>query len=416
MLVGVLAGLPGVSVAQDPHAGNPHAGGARTQGPQDGSVDSAETPIGTLEVLILDADERPVPGVEVQLGKLHNSVAKGESREKLLATTDAQGRASFQNLESGMAYSYRVAVQHGPAMFSTMPFGMSDKAGKRALLHVYEAQSDVSQVMVGMEAMVFMSLKEDSILVEHMFNIYNFGKVAWLARERFQLPEGYMAWSTQEEMVESPFKDVDGFVSLTGTFGPGRHGGTYRYQVPLSSETQVVKIPMPPKVLRVRVISQASSTMNLMVSGFPGANRVTNSDGRKMLVTEKTSEGAHAPIGPLEITLSGLPTHGYGRWFAAGMAAAAIGGGALYVYQRREDDELPEDTREDLLEAREALLKEIVALEKAHLSGEVGPETYRRLRAALTDSLARIVSQLDRAKPRRKKKAARPARGGEARA
>jgi hypothetical protein len=73
---------------------------------------------------------------------------------------------------------------------------------------------------------------------------------------------------------------------------------------------------------------------------------------------------------------------------------------------------LDDDTRADLVEAREALLDEIVALERAHKKGDVGPKTYARVRASLLDALARIVNKLeqgrgkDGVKPRREPRAA----------
>ena len=49
---------------------------------------------------------------------------------------------------------------------------------------------------------------------------------------------------------------------------------------------------------------------------------------------------------------------------------------------------------------RDAVLGEIVALERAHQNGEVGPKTYARVRPALIDALARIVALIEAAQPR----------------
>ena len=104
---------------------------------------------------------------------------------------------------------------------------------------------------------------------------------------------------------------------------------------------------------------------------------------------------AEGGLPSLTITITGLPTTGPGRWLAVGLAATAILGAGSYAWSRRRDDELPEDALADLREAREALLDEIVSLERAHKSGEVGPKSYERLRAALLDALARIVEKLE---------------------
>ena len=78
-----------------------------------------------------------------------------------------------------------------------------------------------------------------------------------------------------------------------------------------------------------------------------------------------------------------------------GLAACALLGAIAYTLQRGDSRELPDDAREDLLDAREALLREIVDLERAHRRGDVGPKTYARVRGALLDSLARIVAMLE---------------------
>jgi hypothetical protein len=76
----------------------------------------------------------------------------------------------------------------------------------------------------------------------------------------------------------------------------------------------------------------------------------------------------------------------------------------VYSQQKRPTGALDPDARDDLLDAREALLSELVALERARKTGEVGPKTYARLRAALLDALARIVDMLDAGKAEQKKR------------
>src|SRR5262249_54331642 len=69
--------------------------------------------------------------------------------------------------------------------------------------------------------------------------------------------------------------------------------------------------------------------------------------------------------------------------------------GLASLLPKRDVGAMDPDTRDDLLEAREALLSEIVALERAHKTGDIGPKYYGRARAALLDALSRIVDMLD---------------------
>lgn len=83
------------------------------------------------------------------------------------------------------------------------------------------------------------------------------------------------------------------------------------------------------------------------------------------------------------------------------LAVLAFGSGVVY-FGTSSGGLRDEDSRRDLAEAREALLGELVALERARKSGEVGPKTYARVRASLLDALARIVTMIEGAAPRKK--------------
>src|SRR5690606_27091019 len=90
------------------------------------------------------------------------------------------------------------------------------------------------------------------------------------------------------------------------------------------------------------------------------------------------------------------PTPGPWRWIAVLLAAAALGGGVYYLRAGSSASTVSRrEQREDLLEAERTLLEEIANLERLHQQGEVGPKSYERLRVALLDALARIMSRLE---------------------
>ena len=99
-------------------------------------------------------------------------------------------------------------------------------------------------------------------------------------------------------------------------------------------------------------------------------------------------------MGTLDVTLSGLPTPGPGRWIAVALAVLALGAGIFSSASAAAA--IDDDARQDMVDAREALLSELVALERAHKDGSVGPRTYARVRASLLDALARIVRRSSR--------------------
>ena len=383
-----------------PHGQARPSGQGLFEAPADTATDDASLPPGTIAITIADAKGAPIPGAPVTLGILRNTVAKGESRERLAREADGAGSLRFDGLEVGAGVTYRVSTQKDSATYGVMPFALSDKAGKRVLLHSYEVSSNIDEVLVGAQGVVYLSLREDSMSIEHLFSVFNVGPVSWVPDDvTFALPEGFKAFNKPEQMEDTRVDEVDDKgAALRGTFRPGRHDITFRYQVPLEGTArQTFRIEMPPHVAQMRVMAESSKSMGLEVSGFPAAQKSTNRDGKRIMITEKQVGRSERGLPVLEVTITGLPTPGNARWIAVVLGLGAIAGGVGYALQRRDDKALAPDTRADLLDAQRALLDELVALERAHKSGEVGPKSYARFRAALLEALGRIVTMLDEA-------------------
>jgi hypothetical protein len=191
---------------------------------------------------------------------------------------------------------------------------------------------------------------------------------------------------------------------MTGTFPPGEAEMTYRYQVPLGGETaQRVRLPLPPRVVASRVVIGAGPNMGMQVAGYPNAKPSRWHDGKRVLETSKKVDAqrgmqtllSNTAPDLLDIQLSGLPMPGPQRKIALFLALASMLGGALYFSQLKGQRNLLAEQREDFEEARDALLAEIARLERARNRSEVGPRMYDKLRGALLDALARIVSKLE---------------------
>lgn len=408
----------------DPHA-NPHAG-AQPRGqrgdffepPEDVSVDDPSIAPGTLVLSIRDADDKPIPKASVVLSILESSVAKGDSRKRRTIETDGEGTAQVDGLTIGGGTSYRVSTTRDGGSFVSDPFVLSAKAGKRVVVHAYESTANVENVLVGIQAFVFVSLREDALSVEHSFRIFNIGKTAWvpdLEGAKMLMPETQKAFNAADAMADLKFVEGKSHdASLVGTITPGQHEASFRYHVPLQgSERQTFHITLPPRVGEVRVFSESGKTLGLDVAGFPTAQKQRGNDGRRVWITARQASPGEHGVRTLDITITGLPTPGPGRWIAVFGAIAALGLMGVYLVKQR-DPSTAEDIRGDLQEARDALLGEFVVLEKAHRKGDIGPKTYQRLRIALLDALARIEGRLDEVRTARaeRRRQDRAARGG----
>jgi hypothetical protein len=391
--------------APNPHGGaNGHGADPRFyQPPPDGSQDDSSLPVGTVIVSLRDSQDRPIPHAKFSLNELFSTVAKGDKPERITEReVGDDGTVRIDNLIIGTGTTYKVSSARAGGHYGTARFALNDKAGKRVVLHVFDASSNIEELSAGMQGVVYVSLKEDVIQVEQLLSVFNLGEVAWVPDVAFKLPAGFKAFNKQETPSEARIEEVkDHGAALRGTFGPGRNDMDFRYQVPLDgNDKQTVTIELPPRVAQMRVMAESSRSMALKVANFPDPQKITR-EGKRLLVTERQVSRSESGQQTVEITLTGLPVQGPGRWIAVLLAVIAGVSGIVYVVRHRDEGEVDDDTRNDLIEAREALLAEMVALERAHAKGDIGPKSYARVRASLLDALARIVAQLDAARDAR---------------
>src|SRR5262249_42255180 len=155
-------------------------------------------------------------------------------------------------LTFGSGTTYRVLTTRGPATYSVGPFALSDQVGKRAVLYSYEVATDIEGLPVGMQAAVYLQLREDTISVEHLFSVFNLGEVAWVPNNiNVVLPNGYKAFNKPDDSGDVRIEEVSGKgAAFRGTATPGRHDVSFRYQVPLTGEDkQTIRINLPPRVV-----------------------------------------------------------------------------------------------------------------------------------------------------------------------
>ncbi|MEZ4223022.1 MAG: hypothetical protein R3B13_18910 [Polyangiaceae bacterium] len=368
--------------------------------PSDSSSSDPTLPKGEVVVEVVNPDGTPRPGTEVRLGVLRQSVAEGESREFKSARANESGVATFTGLDTNSAFSYRAIVQHESAEYAAPPFNLSETAGQRVKLHVYPVASDINEAFVGSRGIVVVQLKDDVFQFEVLFRVFNMGKVTWVPENlTFSLPEGAKGFVAQESMSDTRVQMADDRTAqVVGTFTPGQHDLNFRFQVPNDYDESVnFELGLLPHVAEVRVMADAAKGMNLAVAGFNPAETTQGMEGQRVLVTARQLRPGEPEMTSVSISLSGVPVPGPGRWVAVGLAAAAALFGlwtTLTAKGAREGGE----AGDDLKRARQRLLDELVELERAHRSGDIGPKTYESAKKSLLNALARVEAQ---ARPRR---------------
>ncbi len=374
----------------DPHS-QVHGGGGGAGGmpgvfdpPQD--VEEADSTLvpGTIAVEIRDADDGPLANETVTLGILVNSIAKGDSRKHLQATTDDHGRVVFAGLETASNIAYRVSSGFQGGAFAASPFQLEHAKAMHVVLHVYPVTRDLQAAVLVVEATIAAEVREDRLQVEEVFTLYNLGRTAWQPDGvTMTLPDGFTAFNAQASMSDQGVDELGGTARLRGTFAPGRHAVEFRWQLPMSGAKDMdFDVGLPPHVAIARAVMPAASDIQLAASGFPASEIRRDGKGQRFLVVERRLRPEDPKLTTMRIAISGLPTPGPERLVATLLAAIGVAAGLGFSFSRRSDAPAPDSS------ARLALLGELGELEKARIAGQVGPKTYERTRRELVDALA----------------------------
>jgi hypothetical protein len=375
------AGHPPVGAA-NPHAGAEGAPGTFTP-PQDEETPDAALPAGTIDVEVRDADGLAVPNEQVNLGILINSIAKGDSRKHVQATTDARGGAVFSDLEIATNTAYRVSVTYQGGLFAAAPFQLEQAKAMRVVLHVYPVTRDIEKAAIVFEATLEAEVRDDRIQMEEVLTVYNLGRQAWQPDDvTMNLPAGFTAFGAQTSMSDQGVDQSASGAKLRGTFSPGRGTVDFRWQLPWSGDPDVdFEIGLPPHVAIARVLMPASGDIRLAAGGFPPPEARRDSRGQKFLITERHARPDDPALASLSVGIRGLPSSGPGRILATGLSACGVVAGFAVVFSRRRLRASPK-------RARSAILNDLVSLERARAAGDVGPKTYERARRRLINVLA----------------------------
>ncbi|HMI83152.1 MAG TPA: hypothetical protein VK550_03610, partial [Polyangiaceae bacterium] len=312
--------------------------------PEDTSGKDDSLPPGSIVVEIRDKSDAAVPRADVTLGILQQSVAKGESRRRTTQKADENGNTRFDNLERGGGIAYRISVpwtgggDGDSATYAAPPFQLDLHHGQRVRVHVYPVTSRVEDTLLGMQGVVYLELKDDVIQVDEIFEVFNLGSTTWVPSNVIvDLPRGFRAFNAQRDMSDVGFDVVaERGAKMRGTFGPGQHQAQFRYQIPYEGgESAKIALSLPPRVIRMRVIAEASKTMTLRVDEFPSAVSDANQRGTRVLLTERQARPGDLPLTHLAITLDNIPTEGSAKWMTVAISAATLAFG-IYLASEQE--------------------------------------------------------------------------------
>lgn len=385
----------GVSGAPPVTGGNPHAGvpGAppMERRPMSESREAPELATGSLRVQVLDAQERPVPGAEIQLGILRSS----GDRDTTPAKSDASGLHVFDDLPVGDKQAYRVNVLAGGARFSSTPFRMPHEGGYHVIVRQLPTTTSKDEIVLYVGA-ASIELKDDRLKVAQQQRFVNIGSQVFVFPKgglRIPLPKGFTAFQAQETMGDQHISADETDLIIEGSLPPGQTTVLWGFDVPIEGTEQTLELPNPWVTFAYRVLSDAPKGLTIEVDGFPAPER-HESRGKQYWVTEVQRTPDQAALRKVAIHIRGIPGPGPLRWVAAAFALLSVLTG-LVLTRQRPDAQTTEVDHELLEERRDALLEEARMLASEREQEAIGPEYYAEERSRLVDELSVVLWELD---------------------
>lgn len=352
------------------------------------AVQDATLPVGHLEVHVFDESGAPIPRHTVLLGM----VDKTNKIDIRKADSDASGVARFNGLPHGDGSGYAAVLEWHGMRLGTAPFPMPDSGGARAEIRAMGRTSDPSVMTIGEGGRIIIQMHEDNLQFLEMLPLENQSDKIFdpgPGAVEIPLPQGFVGAEAQDSDRKIDVRQNHG-MAVHGVFTPRRSfvGTTaknagqevvFGFVLPYHGDTRAFAQPMPNGMAAGTLITE--QVTGLSVTGPDiGARQARELSGRKYWVMPI------APIprgGVLSFTLTGLPsTDSTGRNVAGGLALALVAGAFVFGRKPRSPGQAAGesgDTRDRLIEQREATFAELVALERtSRASGAAGPPADRR--------------------------------------
>jgi hypothetical protein len=372
----------------DSGAAEPAAARGAKELPADRVETSATVPPSTIEVITLDGKSNPVGGVNIELLRDRQSVAEGNTSTQWRATTDAAGRATFNQVPQGSNSQYRVVAVDADKRYGTRSFAVETAAGTKVTLHVYPLVRDPKQALIAGRGFLFVEPRDEVLVFEYLQHFHNLGQTVFVADNlELGLPKGWKAFTTNPTDADLAVTKTEQGVRLSGVIAPGQHSIVFSFQIPsANSERLGLDLNLWPNTAESQVATVSRSGLELFVEGFPNAT-VMRDDGRPpFLVTRRSFTRDNGPPSALHVEVAGLPVVGLGRWVAA-IAGALFALGALLMAFGRKKAPRADGSQ---AAAQTRIVEELVALEQAHRQGGLGDSTYADTREVLLSAFVRI--------------------------
>jgi hypothetical protein len=346
---------------------------------------------GTIGVLLRDFRGAPLAGYKVILKRTKESIAEGNKTDELTTTSNAEGHAGFLDQSTNTDFTYEVITHEGAAQYASGQFRLDRQNGQIVVLNVYPTTADINGTFIVTRALFVVEPRDDVFQVQTLYRFHNTNPVTWVPEDfRVPLPNGGHAFRPASATGDLHLIEENGAVRIKGTFAPGESELSFSYQLDNPGEpTAHLQLPLPPHTVDAKVYVESSTQMGLTSPNLEPATEARGKQGQRALMAMRDFLNSENPRpNELSATITGLPTQGFGPLVASAIAALVAGGGATFAARRGR--RFGAIAAADKDQAKELIMRELLALEKAVREERIGPKTYEQTRRSLLDAMVRI--------------------------
>ena len=330
--------------AQAAEAMNEMTGGAaasmpaqpKALGVRSGKVEPSDTvKVGTLQISVLTAEGKPMPGIGVDLGRVQH---KGSGVDFVHAVSDDSGIAHFADLKPGDG-AYAAVVERDGMRVGTPAFTLDDKRGVAGEIRFPGKTSELSALHISSASRMMVELREDAIGVLQNLLVENTSDKVFDPGPRglfIPLPEGFTGAEKLPGGVDLEIKEGTGaflHTLLPPSQSPGATTQVRLGYVLTTHETPEYDIvqPMPLGLEGGLVLLPSEYAIGLSSPGLRARPAERDDNGNELRMFELD---AVAPGQALRLSVLGLPTRSQtGKWIVGILAGLLVTAG--FVAARR---------------------------------------------------------------------------------
>jgi len=335
------------------------------------------------------------------------ALGSGTTSAVATASTDADGRFAFHEVQGNPAAMYRASVSFQGVGYHSAAFAPSSDLGDAANITVYESTEDASSVAVERFSVVLSGIDKTRRLLTlvESYRFVNGGSYSYVGRAvggerqsvRFSLAAGAQSLVALQGFSDQDARAVSGGFVLSSPLVPGETTIAFTYDVPWSGGAAQ---------LRRVLVYPTLTTQFVLADGVEAVSPQLPTRGSLTLGTRtfRTLEtGALPASAPLDITLTGLPapSSAGADWDALPVwlqtlvllticACLAV---AVAIARRRRGG------RSSLLRERRRRLRQVLQLDERAERGRIDPGEYTSRREAQMRRIRAIDLVLREAPP-----------------